>query len=897
MSGPVAFQILGPLRVEVAGRAVAPIGSRARTVLSVLLLHAGQSVTAEQLVAALWTDGAPPPTARTQLHMLLSRLRKTLLGHPVIETRPGAYRIDTRVARLDSHHAERLIEEGRRLGDPVLYGRALALWRGPVLDGFDHAEVRRLEELRLTAVGEWAALELGRGCPSRVAERLAPMVADLPYHESLRAQLVLALDRLNRRQEALHVLREGTRLLDRELGLEPGPELRRAEQLVRGRTPAQLPPAVAAFTGRDGEVERLCGLLTDGGEHVVAVSGPAGIGKSALAVQVAHRLAGLFPDGQLYVNLHGSTPDTEPAATSEVLGRFLRALGATVPADQEEAAAAFRSMTHGKRILVLLDNAAGPEQVRDLLPGSATCGVLVTSRRLLGSVDAARHHPVEGLPPDEAVALLGRLAGTARVGSEPEAAAEIAELCGRLPLALTIAGAKLAGQPGLSVRALAGRLAVEQRRLAELALHDQAVRTSFMVSYQDLGDAAAARLFRLLGLLDVPDVGVPVAAALAGLPEQRAAVLLDRLAENQLVQSDVPGRFHLHDLLRLFARERAAEEETGADRTGAVRRALHCYVATARHATLVVEPTIGWRIDFLPGSLDHPGVPLGSRDEVDEWIDAETDNLVAAARQAASGIAPEVAPYLSACLNAPLEGRGRRREQLTLAYITRTAARLTGDRRHAGLADNDLGWALHWLSKAEEALACFDRALRAWAGYDAGTALALHGRGVVLRVLERYEESLESLERARAAWHRLGHARQEAGCLTGVGLTCQRLGRHDDAVAAHEAAIGLARDSAARVTEVMALGNLGEAHRLAGRREAAAACFTEALRLDRLRGLSGTYWEAEHLWGLGRVRGDRALLNRSAAILRDLDLIDEAEAGAIATGPAPRTPAAIADQL
>ncbi|MEV4838298.1 tetratricopeptide repeat protein [Nonomuraea sp. NPDC049486] len=204
---------------------------------------------------------------------------------------------------------------------------------------------------------------------------------------------------------------------------------------------------------------------------------------------------------------------------------------------------------------------------------------------------------------------------------------------------------------------------------------------------------------------------------------------------------------------------------------------------------------------------------------------------------------------------------------------------------------------MHWLSRAEEALACFDRALRAWAGYDAGTALALHGRGVVLRVLERYEESLESLERARAAWHRLGHARQEAGCLTGVGLTCQRLGRHDDAVAAHEAAIGLARDSAARVTEVMALGNLGEAHRLAGRREAAAACFTEALRLDRLRGLSGTYWEAEHLWGLGRVRGDRALLNRSAAILRDLDLIDDAEAGAIATGPAPRTPAAIADQL
>ncbi|MGW4793388.1 tetratricopeptide repeat protein, partial [Nonomuraea sp. NPDC004297] len=592
------------------------------------------------------------------------------------------------------------------------------------------------------------------------------------------------------------------------------PDTSATSQAAAQPIPAQLPSPVATFTGRKAEVEGLCAMLTDGSEHVVAISGPPGIGKSALALQAAHQISRHFPDGQLYVNLQGATHDTEPVSTAEVLGRFLRSLGVAAPAiltEQEEAAATFRSLTHGKRVLIVLDNAASAEQVRHLLPGSATCGVLITSRRMLTSIDAASHTQLQGLPPDEAVAFLTRILGADRLDREAGAVAEIIPLCGELPLALSIIAARLLGRPDLSVRVLADRLASEQRRLAELEIDDQAIRASFMISYKDLGDGPAARLFRLLGLLDGPDVGVPVVAALAELPEPHTAALLDHLLESRLVESDVPGRYRMHDLLRLFAKELATEQESEQARAQAVRRAFHCYLATARRAALSVEPLIAWRIDFVPERLAHPGVPLESAEAVNAWLDAEIDNLVATARQAVTGADPAIAAYLAACLNTPLEQRARWREQLALGNLALEAARVTGDLRQAGLGHNDLGWAQHALGTPGKALASFDRALGAWTpiGYDTGQALALNGRGAALRSLGRHEESLAALEQAGAIWRRLGHARHEASCLTGIGLTHQRLGRHAEAITAHRRALSLARESNAKVTEVMALGNLG----------------------------------------------------------------------------------------
>ncbi|MDF5758952.1 BTAD domain-containing putative transcriptional regulator [Spongiactinospora sp. TRM90649] len=905
MASGVEFHILGTLRACVEGQPVDLGGRRARAVLTALLLDAGHTVTTDRLVGELWHGADPPPSARGQVHILVSRLRTAIGG--VIATAPSGYRIDPRDVRLDAHTAQRLIAEGRENGDPAPYLAALALWRGPVLDGFDNPEVRRLEELRWTATEEWAELALAAGDPAPVVATLEPLVSGNPYHERLRAQLVMALDRLGRRAEALAVLDEGRRLLDDELGLAPGVELLRAERMIEQSAaeppaPSQLPRPVATFTGREQEVRRLCALLAGGPERAVAISGPAGVGKSALAIRVAHEVADRFPDGHLYINLQGSTPDAEPVPPVEALGRFLRALGAAeVPrrADVEEVAATFRSLTHGRRLLIVLDNAANAAQVRYLLPGSASCGVLITSRRMLDAVDTASHHRLGVLAEAEAAALLSRYAGAERMAHDPEATGEVVRLCGGLPLALAIVGARLVSRPGLPVRELADRLAVEQRRLAELSAEDQAVRAGFMVSYRDLGDGDAARMFRLLGLLDGGDIGVPVAAALAGLPERRTAVLLDQLVESQLAESDVPGRFRMHDLLRLFARERAMEEIGREERRLALRRATHCYLATARRAALMIEPLIAWRIDIVPSELDHPGIPLNALEEVYAWIDLEIDNLLTAARQAVAEGDPAFAVQLAACLSSPLEQRARRREQLAFARTTLAAADRTGDPRHTGLGNNDVGWAMHALARPAEALECFDRALAAWTpiGYQTGMALALNGRGAALRTLGRHEESLTALERGAAIWRRLGHGRHEASCLTGLGLTYQRMTRYDEAVTTHERAVALARRAGAKVTEVMALGNLGEALRLAGEPGLAAGRFHEALELDRLRGLSGTYWEAEHLWGLGLATGDRSCLARSAAILFELGLITYEQARAIETDPAPATPEPIAHQL
>ena len=347
---------------------------------------------------------------------------------------------------------------------------------------------------------------------------------------------MLALYRSGRQAEALEVYREGRRLLVEELGLEPGPDLQRLQRAILTGdpdldppaaatggvgvaapepVPRQLPPDVASFTGREPELVQLDRALAaagrDGPVVISAIEGTGGIGKSALAVHAAHRLAGRFPDGQLYVDLHGATAGLQPLAPLEVLGRFLRTLGAepaAVPADLEEASAAFRSRVAGRRLLVVLDNAVDAAQVRPLLPAAAGCGVLVTSRQLLASLDGATHLHLDILPAGDATQLLGRVAGEQRVAAEPQAAAEVARLCGYLPLALRIAGARLAARPGWPLAALAERLADAQRRLDELEVAEAGVRASYDVSYRQLQassealDRAAAEAFGLLGVLD-----------------------------------------------------------------------------------------------------------------------------------------------------------------------------------------------------------------------------------------------------------------------------------------------------------------------------------------------------------------------------------------------------------
>jgi DNA-binding SARP family transcriptional activator len=623
----VEFRLLGPIETVDRGVSVAIRGRRQRTVLGVLALEAGRVVSVERLVDAVWGQ-TPPLTADRQVFNSVSALRR-LLGDAIVTTPPG-YRLRVGDGQLDLQVFEREAELGRAAAaagrDDEAARRlrsALALWRGPALGGATglSVEAARLEERRLEVLECRIDVDLRRGRHAELVAELLGLVAEQPLRERLWALLMLALYRSGRQADALGAYRElRARLVD-ELGIEPGPELRQLHQeiLTSDRAaategapaawvppsppaPRQLPADIATFTGRDAECAQLelaLGGDRGGAMRVAAVHGAAGIGKSAVAVHVAHALADRFEDGQLYVNLQGAGPGAGSLEPLEVLGRFLRALGVgggNLPATLDEAAACFRSQVAGRRVLVVLDNARDAEQVEPLLPGSPTCAVLVTSRRMIASPRGAGDLRLGMLAPAEAVALLGRLAGERRLASEREAAAEVARWCGYLPLALRIAAARLASRPRWPVRALADRLANQQRRLDELELPDVGVRASFEVSHRELRDSAdrldreAAAAFGLLGVPDGPDLGVVAAACLLDRPAAGTEPVLERLVDAQLLEAQQPGRYRLHDLLRLYARERTAASLPRDEVAAALDRSLRMYTATAWRTLALLRP-------------------------------------------------------------------------------------------------------------------------------------------------------------------------------------------------------------------------------------------------------------------------------------------------------------------
>ena len=614
------FGVLGPLQVRSDGRPVQVGAPMQRTLLAALLLHANQVVAAEQLIDHLW-DQAPPPSARSTLQNYILRLRRLLPERPeraagqLLVTRVPGYLLQLRPGELDLDRFQRLVADARASTTQgqteraaSLLRDALALWRGPPLCDVASETLRRLhlprlEDQRLGALEARSDAELGLGLHAELTGELHGLVDEQPLRERFRAQLMLALYRCGRQAEALEVYRSTWRLLSDELGIQPGPELRRLEHAILredpsldlpataapGHPPAaaispphQLPPAITDFTGRRQHLDELDRLLEPGVDAtavvISAIAGTAGVGKTALAIHWAHRVRDRFGDGQLYVGLRGYAP-TPPMRSLDALAGFLHALGVPaeqVPLDLEEAAGLYRTLLADKRILVVLDNARSADQVRPLLPGSPRCLILVTSRDRLGGLvarDGARRLTLDVLPPEEAVGLLTRLLGAERVAAEPQAAEELAEVCGLLPLALRIAAANLADQPGQSIAGYLARLR-QGDRLAELSVDDDpqaAVRTAFDCSYAAL-EPAAQRLFRLLGLVPGPEFTPPAAAALAGAPTDHAATLLERLTTVHLVEPRGPDRFGFHDLLRLYAADRTHDEDSEPDRKAAAAR-------------------------------------------------------------------------------------------------------------------------------------------------------------------------------------------------------------------------------------------------------------------------------------------------------------------------------------
>ncbi|RFU43159.1 AfsR family transcriptional regulator, partial [Actinomadura logoneensis] len=544
---PLRFGLLGPPRGW-RGNAELDLGSpQQRALLAVLLLREGAPVSAPELVSAVW-DGDPPPRALGTLRTYASRLRRLFEpergpGRPpeILVTVGGGYALRVPPDALDTRRFTRLVAEAEKAdtdGDLArargLLDEALGLWRGEALAGVPgpHAEAQRLRltERRVAAQVSGLDLDIRLGRHAAAVGGLRRLVAEYPLRERPRELLMLALYRSGRPADALDVYLDARRVLVDELGIEPGPVLTAMHRRVLAASspapaaserPAQLPAAVADFTGRTAQVAELRRVLAGGGTATVA--GTAGVGKSALALRVAHLLRPDHPDGQLYADLHGA--HERPADPHPVLGAFLKSLGVApeaVPNDLADRTALLRRVLAGRRVLMLLDDARDTAQILPLLPAAPGATVIVTGRYRLDALDGAHSLDLDVFTPDESRELLVRIAGTDRTDAEPDAVRELLEACGHLPLAVRVAAARLAARPGWTVRSLVDRLADRRRRLAELRVADLAVEAVFQLGYSRLGPASR-RAFRLLALPDGPSFSVPAAAALLAVPRERAA--------------------------------------------------------------------------------------------------------------------------------------------------------------------------------------------------------------------------------------------------------------------------------------------------------------------------------------------------------------------------------------
>jgi tetratricopeptide (TPR) repeat protein len=597
--------------------------------------------------------------------------------------------------------------------------------------------------------------------------------------------------------------------------------------------PAQLPAAVPDFTGRHAALARLDAAIKT--HAAVIVTGAPGVGKTAVALHWAHHAAGWFPDGCLFANMRGYDPAGPPAEPAEVLEGFLRAVGTApgaIPADSESRAALLRTLLHGRQMLIVLDNAAAPEQVRPLLPGPGDCRVVVTSRGQLSGLaarDGAARLRIEPMPPPEAVALLRRILGPERIAAEPSAADAITAQCGYLPLALRIAAERAQGRPALRLALLATQLAASTDRLDLLATADDAsaaVRAAFSWSYRIL-PPGIARMFRLLGLYRGHDVSIPAAAALAGISPPQARRVLEALAGVNLLEESGPDRYCFHDLIRLYATECAASEETADSQAAATRRLCTWYLHTADADAQILapqrpRPVLGPAQDCQPLTFDDYAQAL-------DWYDSECANLAAVARQATDADLHTLAWQIPAVAWSYFNLRKPWTDWISAQQAGLDGARLGGDKH--------------------------------------GEAWMLTGLSAAYVDLGRYQEALDCCERGLAIRRQLGDSDGECSCLRNMGIICRHLNQAHDAIAWSSRALALGRTIGNTDVVAAALASLGEAYLEIDRPEDALGYFRESLAA--CVETSDRYGEAHVLDGMGRA--NRALGHSGQAI----DLLEQ----------------------
>ncbi|GAB2864082.1 AfsR/SARP family transcriptional regulator [Lentzea nigeriaca] len=895
------IRVLGPLEVDAGDGPLDPGGPRLRAMLALLAAYAGRPVSVSMFVSELWGP-APPPDAERTVRTYVSRLRRGVgpLAE-LIRTRPPGYLL-LEPEIVDAVRFQRLAREGRAAlaegAFPVAHERltaALALWRGRAYDEFDgiaalEAERTRLEGVRLNAVQDRVDADLAAGSGGELVTELTDLTAAHPGHERLWGQLMTALYRAGRQADALEAFRRARRQLVEHAGVEPSPLLTDIQERILAHDsrllaatadlrPAQLPPVVRGFTGREAQLAALDNVVAAAQDTVavVAVCGTAGVGKTALAVRWAHRVAARFPDGQLYVNLRGFDPDGA-LPPEEALHGFLTALGADrIPDVLHAQVALYRSLTAGKRFLVVLDNARDAAHVRPLLPSEPGSAVVITSRDdLIGLVarDGASRVGLDVLGLGEAVELL-RLLVDEKVAAQEELE-ELAERCVRLPLALRVAAELVArrGRVGLE------DLADEHRRLDLMdagADADTAVRAVFSWSERHL-PPAANRLFWLLGLHPGRDSDTAAVAALAGV---EARELLDVLHGAHLVESAGAGRWTMHDLLRAFARERAEQRLTELDRHSALKNVYEHYLTTALDAMDAVYPyTRLWRRgdtgDDRPSSMTSAAAKT--------WLDTERLTLVTIT-STASGDLAGYAVRMARAIDQHLNVGFYNADAFSVHQHALAAAEDLGDEPGRARALLELGRSHARAGAYGEADEHYRRALRLYRrlGDLVGEARTLHALGNNEGRVRRNHDALASYGLALTLSRQAGDRAQEAVELASIGQVQHSLGRHEEALAQYRRAAAIYEEIGERVGQGRILNDLGTALQSYGRLEEAHDHHRRALAI--LHDVGDRAAEAIAHTDLGRIcsrwgRHTEALEHHRQAItvFREIgDLVGETE--------------------
>jgi tetratricopeptide (TPR) repeat protein len=888
--------------------------------LAALLLRLGEPVPIDTLVDQVW-GARPPRRSRNGLAAYASRLRPALAqggdgsAAAALSYSAGGYLLECQPERVDVYRSRRLVREARECVDDLLAADLLRQagqgWAAVALAGIpgdwaDRAR-ERLHRERLDVLAEQYDADLRLGRHAAVVDELRELVSQYPAAEELVARLMLALAGAGRSVEALDYYARLRTVLAEDLGSEPSTPLRelhlrvlRDDPTLAAAPPAGAPPRRAAvctlpretatFVGRKDLADRVLAAAGIGAVGVViTLNGMPGVGKTALAVHLAYRLADRFPDGQLYVNLRGYDPAGMVLDSGDALRRLLDALDVSpqrIPADLDAGAALYRSQLAGRRMLLVLDNARDSAQVRPLLPGSPGCLVVVTSRsQLTGLVAADGAYPLtlDVLSTVEARELLARRLGPGRVAAEPQAVEQIITGCAQLPLALVIAAARAATNRRLPLAALAGELADTRARLNVLAGDDPAtdVRAVFSWSYQAL-TTAAARLFRLLGLHPGPDVSAAAAASLAAVPGPKAGTLLTELTRAGLVVEYLPGRYALHDLLRTYAGDLTHGAEQEDQRRAATGRLLDHYTHTAHAAARLLYPGRDpIQLALAPAAPGTCPEQLTDEREAMGWLTAERQVLLAALGLAARNGFDTHTWQLAWALTTFLHRRGDWHDEATTGQAAVAAADRLAQPIAAALAHRNAAWGEIMLGRYGEADAHLYRALgrHAEAGDTVGRAYTHNTLAYLWSRQDRPDRSLGHATEALTLFRLAGHQRGEADALNNVGWYHTVLGDHRQALVCCQQALALHQQIGDRPGEANTCDSLGYAHHHLGDHARAADCYRHALGL--YRDLGERFQEATTLTHLGETQqaaGDSDAARRSwqqaLTILTDLDHSD-----------------------